>query len=172
MKKILAKFSYMAFGCLLTLIGYHFGNIDNNSANAQLVVEKSTPIVDEIRCRKLVIVGEDDTPRITLVTNSLDRGVILIGNENEARRIFLGVDRNDYGLLEVYGREPEDLAATLGGDNNGGFVALFNKVLDRSVLQAGITDKGEGVLLTSDKAGSNTGGVGPKGVSTIIERVR
>ena len=68
MKTILTKMTYMAIGSLLTLIGYHFGNIDNNSANAQIrVTPQETEIVDEIRCRELVIVGDDDTPRITLV---------------------------------------------------------------------------------------------------------
>ena len=46
MKKVLTKIGYMAFGSLLTLIGYHFGNIDNNSANAQQALEKTDNIVD------------------------------------------------------------------------------------------------------------------------------
>ena len=172
MKKNLTKLGYMAFGCLLTLIGYHFGNIDSNSANAQEIVKEKPEIVDEIRCRKLVIVGSDGTPRITLGTNLLERGKILIYNEDGAPRILLAVDQYDSGLLEVLGRESGGLAASLGVNDYGGFMALFNKVLDKSVLQAGITDKGEGALFTRDKAGYNTGGVGPKGVYGIIERVR
>ena len=74
----------MAVGSLLTLIGYHFGNIDNNSADAQLVVKKSAPIVDEIRCHKLVIVGDDETQHITLGTDFFNHGKIGIYNENRA----------------------------------------------------------------------------------------
>ena len=35
MKKVMEKVIFMAVGSLLTIIGYHFGTVDNNSANAQ-----------------------------------------------------------------------------------------------------------------------------------------
>lgn len=81
MKNILTKVGYTAFGCLLTLIDYHFGNIDNNRANAQGIVKEKPEIVDEIRCRRLVIVGDDDTHPIILGTDDFDRGSIQIFNE-------------------------------------------------------------------------------------------
>ncbi len=168
MKNILTKLGYMAFGCLLTVIGYHFGNVDNSNVNAQ----ENAPIVDEVRCRKLVIVGDDNTPRITLETNFLDRGWIVIYNEDGAQRITLGVDWNDYGIVAVRGKESGGVAAELGVSDYGGFMALFNKVLDKPVLQAGVTDKGEGFLFTRDKVGYQTGGVGSKGTYKILERVR
>ena len=103
MKTILTKVTYMAIGSLLTLIGYHFGNIDNNSADAQLLdTSQETEIVDEIRCRKLVIVGKDDTPRITLKTHLLDGGVIQISNENGFQKVALGVaDNLDKGFIRT-----------------------------------------------------------------------
>ena len=104
MKKILTKVGYMAFGSLLTLIGYHFGNIDNNSANAQLQFsgQEKEEIVDEIRCRSFVIVGDDDTPRIHLGTNDLDRGAIVVYNEDRANRIFLGIASDiDTGIITI-----------------------------------------------------------------------
>ena len=119
MKKVLTKMGYMAFGSLLTLIGYHFGNIDNNSANAQrifnseseLVVRAPSPIQDEIRCRRLVIVGKDNTPRIKLETDLFDRGTIGIYNEDETLRMFLGVMSDDNGVLEIIGKESGGPAA-------------------------------------------------------------
>ena len=167
MKKILTKVSYMAFGSLLTLIGYHFGNIDNNSADAQVIFQEKAPIVDEIRCRKLVIVGDDDTPRIRLGTNSVDRGYINIYNEDGEHRVFLGVAINpDAGALEIYGKESGGRpAASLSADKHGGFMTLFNKVIDEACLQAGITDKGNGFIATFDKVGSLTNSMGPKGPS-------
>lgn len=134
MKNVLTKVSYMAFGSLLTLIGYHFGNIDNNSANAQENTRRMVPveIVNDLWCRSLVVVGgEDDTPRIRLETDTADRGVIEIYNEDAA------------GGTTVQ----------LSTDSNGGYIALFNKVSNIAVSRVGVTDKGEGFVTTLDKAG-------------------
>ncbi len=167
----------MAFGCLLTLIGYHFGNIDNNSADAQLFVEKVSPpkkaeIVDEIRCRSLVIVGEDDMPRIKLGTDFFDRGQIIIYNEDAARRVYLSVTSDDSGSLDINGKDSGGVAVWLSVDDNGGFMALWNKVLDKPVFQAGITNKGEGHIFTRDKTGYDTWGGGTPGVHTFKEKSR
>ena len=185
MKKVLTKVGYMAFGCLLTLIGYHFGNIDDSNVNAQ----ENAPIVDEVRCRKLVIVGRDGTPRITLDTKSFNRaiapklfgpgldrfydhGLIEIYNKDGIPRITLGVDMEDYGTVAVQGKESGGVAAELGVNDDGGFMVLYNKVLDRPVLRAGMSDKGEGIFLTRDKAGYHTGTVGSKGTHEFQGRVR
>ena len=72
MKKFLTKIGYMAFGSLLTIIGYHFGNVDNNSVNAQQPLGTFVEIVDKIRVRQVEIVGNDNSPRIYLGTD-LDR---------------------------------------------------------------------------------------------------
>ena len=167
MKNILTKLSYMAFGCLLTVIGYHFGNIDNNSVNAQ----ENSPIIDEVRCRRLVIVGADNTPRITLGAGFLDRG-IQIYNEDGEIRINLEVDWRDRGNITVLGKESGGAAAALGVDDNGGHMVLWNKVIDKPVLQASITNKGEGSIFTRDKTGYQTGSVGPRGTYIIQEKSR
>ena len=79
MKNVSTKIAYMVIGSLLTIIGYHFGNIDNNAAEAEkedrppmgfrIGAERDDPIADEIRVRRLVIVGEDDTPHIVADTH-------------------------------------------------------------------------------------------------------
>ena len=167
MKNILTKVSYMAFGCLLTIIGYHFGNIDNNSANAQ----EHTPILDEVRCRRLVIVGDDNTPRINLGTTFLDSGYIQIYNE-DGTRVFLGVDLNDSGIVTIQGKDSGGVAARLGVDQYGGYMALWNKVIDKAVLITAINDKGEGCVFTLDKGGYQTGTLGPKEISIIRNKER
>lgn len=81
MKHVLTKMGYMAIGCLLTLIGYHFGSVENNSADAQVAgktLEPPVEIVDELLCRKLVIVDDDDMPRV-----KLDKKGVEILNKNE-----------------------------------------------------------------------------------------
>ena len=143
MKKILTKVGYMAFGSLLTLIGYHFGNVDNNSANAQ----ENAPIVDEVRCRSLVIVGDDNTPRITLGTES---------------RVSLGVDLNDSGTIVIREKDSGGIVAQLGVDSYGGYMALFNKVSETAAFKSGITDKGDGYAIAFDKAGGMINAVGPQ----------
>lgn len=173
MKNILTKIGYMALGCLLTLIGYHFGNVDNNRANAQGIVKEKPEIVDEIRCRRLVIVGDDDTHRIILSTDDLDRGSIQIFNEERARRIFLGIVRNsDGGVLEVTGKEFGSLAGMLGADTNGGFMALFNKVSDNPVLDAAITSKGHGSIVVRDAVLEQIDVMGPSGTFTTKQKWR
>lgn len=163
MKNILTKASYMALGCLLTLIGYHFGNVDNNSANAQ----ENAPIVDVIRCRSLVIVGGDNTHRIILGTDRFDRGDIGVYNEEGARRVYLGVAGGihnvDSGVLEIQAKESGSVSAGLGVDANGGYMALWNKVLDEPVIQASVTGKGHGSIVIRDTAGTQIGVMGPLG---------
>ena len=130
---ILTKMSYMAFGSLLTLIGYHFGNIDNDSANAQIVITPSeTEIIDEIRCRNRIVVGDDDTPRGALGTNDVDRGAIVIYNEDEVRRIFIGVAlERDQGMLAMNAKDSSgETTVQLSTDNKGGYTGLWNNVLD------------------------------------------
>ena len=174
MKNFLTKIGYMALGSLLTLIGYHFGNIDNNRADAQVEfgVKEKSEIVDEIRCRKLVIVGEDDIPRINLATDGFDHGFIQIFNENGARRVLLNVTHSDTGSLEIHGKESGGMAAWLSVDDNGGYMALWNKAIDKAVLQAGITNKGKGFILTRDKAGYDTDATGVEGTAIFSDKSR
>ena len=173
MKKTLAKLSYMALGSLLTFIGYHFGNIDSNSADAQEIVKEKPEIVDEIRCRRLVIVGDDDTHRIILGTDDLDRGSIQIFNEEGARRVFLGImNGSDGGTLEVTGKEFGGLAGALGADDYGGFMSLYNKVSDNPVLDAAITSKGHGSIVVRDAVLEQIDVMGPLGTFTTKQKWR
>ena len=183
MKKILTKVGYMAFGSLLTLIGYHFGNIDNNSANAQESIGEPVTIVhpenktfDEVRCRRLVIVGDDNTPRVTLWTDLSDSGKIEIYNENGARRIFLGVTDagtlDDSGTVEVSAKGAGSVSGVLGVDPNGGFIALYNKFIDYPVVNVAITKKGDGLVQTRDKDNHRTDSMGPQGLSKFEGKMR
>ena len=175
MKKILTRISYMAVGSLLTLIGYHFGNVDNNSADAQVQFDmrEKTEIVDEIRCRKLVILGEDDTQRITLWADPADQGQIQVLNEDGAERILLGVASNiDSGVITINAKESGGTAVMLGVDSYGGFMSLWNKLIDTAIVSAGITNKGDGYVSTNDKAGYSTWNGGPKGEFIADEILR
>ena len=168
MKKVLTKVGYMVFGCLLTLIGYHFGNVNNNSANAQ----ENAPIVDEVWCRKLVIVGNDNTPRVTLGTDQFDYGSISVYSGDEELRVLLGVSDSDAGGVTLSSKESGGIAVALGVDFNGGYMTLYNKVIDEPILQTGVTNKGEGFILTRDKVGSDTDTIGPSKTFRFREKPR
>lgn len=118
MKNILTKASYMAFGSLLTLIGYYFGNIDNNSVNAQQPSEKVGNVVDKIRVRQLEIVGNDNSPRIYFGTD-LDRGQIKFVSDNDTPQISLKTTDLG-GKIEIYNKTgiPEVELGFITRDNN------------------------------------------------------
>lgn len=166
MKKVLTKVGYMAFGSLLTLIGYHFGNIDNNTANAQRIFDSgSGPVVrvpkDEIRCRRLVIVGADNTPRITLGLDSFDRGAIEIGDEHRNRRVYLNVatfDGVEGGTIELSAKDSGSVSAILGTDLYGGYMTLYNRnpASIRPVVHASITSNERGAIVLRDTIGQQT----------------
>lgn len=152
MKNVLTKITYMVIGSILTLIGYHFGNIDNNTADAQ----KDDPIVDEIQCRRFVIVGKDNTPRIILNTH-FDYGRIEIVNQEGAERLRLGTknfDGFEAGYIDVLS-EPELLVSSIGSDAYGGFMIIYNRSgsTHRPVVHAASTERGHGIVVTADKDG-------------------
>lgn len=190
MKNIATKLSYMALGGLLTLIGYHYGNIDNNTANAQVAADE---VKDVIRCRKLIIVGKGDggfyglNNRIVLETTDMDRGSISIYNEEGVLpRVSLGVANNvDTGFLKLSGlgnnrsgvelgvgtdgarmtlyNSQSDRAVELGAGTDGGIMLLYNKVRNSAVFKAGVTMDGRGYAVTLGIDGQQTDGIGPKG---------
>ena len=160
MKSVLTKISYMAFGCLLTLIGYYFGNVDNNSADAQ-VVKKAVKTADELRCRRLVIVDDNARTRVALNKDGMQ-----MSNEMGHIRISIHINKStDGGTVQVLSDGlSTGAAAELNVDEYGGSLSLWNKFIDTPVLRACITDKGEGIVITRDRAGDQTSSSGSRGV--------
>lgn len=125
MKKVLTKIGYMAFGSLLTLIGYHFGNVDNNTVNAQPSLEKTENIVNRLRVRQLEIVGNDNSPRIYLGTN-LDKGQIVVVDDNDVPHLTLKTD-SEGGSIEVKDSSGQDrLELGVNKDNAGKIIVSNN----------------------------------------------
>lgn len=164
MKNVLTKMGYMAIGCLLTLIGYHFGGVENNSVNAQQSSESAANIVDKIRVRQLEIVDDNDTLRVRL-----DRDGIEIFNAMGIARARIFVKEDGGGAVAMLGPGAAPGAALLDVDENGGRISLWNKFVAKPVLQAIITDKGEGVIVTRDRAGEDTDHLGSTGRHTYDE---
>ena len=134
MKKKVEKLMYMGLGALIAFGSYLFGTLHNDNVDAQLA--PTNVEYDEIRCRSLKVVDVDGNILINL-------GGDLLGNS----------------MVQVYSKNG---AAVLGVDENGGFMAIFNKTRE-NVLQTCVNDKGEGFIFTTDKVGYKTGGL-PDGV--------
>ena len=144
MKKVLTKVGYMAFGSLLTLIGYHFGDIDNNSVNAQQPSERVVNIVDKIRVRQLEIVGNDNSPRIYLGTD-LDKGQIKFVGDDDTPHISLRTTSQG-GQINVHdssGKTKLDLRIKEGGP---GTIDLFNRH-EKPVVTLDTTDEIAGITV-------------------------
>lgn len=178
MKNIITKLSYMALGGLLTLIGYHFGNIENHTADAQVAADE---VKDVIRCRKLIIVGKKGggildigrKDRIVLETTDMDRGSISIYSDDGLfSRILLGVASDeDTGFLNMYRSDDNpgiqnNLGVQLGVGTDGGRMTLYNKERNKgrntAVFQAGVTTDGHGYAVTLDRDSQHTDALGPK----------
>jgi len=127
------KLMYMGFGCLLTLAGYILACASNDIV-AQSGVQDVT--FGEITCRNLRVVDEKGNLGVALWTDE-DGGA-------------------------VYASGKDGGSARLGNKGHGGEIAIWNKA-GENVVQAGVTDTGEGVIVTRDKHGYPTDSL-PKGV--------
>lgn len=140
MKKVSTKIGYMVIGSLLTIIGYHFGNVDNNSVNAQ---GTSNEIVNKLRVRQIEIVDSENQPSIYLGTD-LDRGQIkFVGDSDTSQLSLKATSRGgqivlsnksgkqkirlelleDRGAIGVFG-EDGSTKALLGEIDHGGVVRV------------------------------------------------
>ena len=172
MKNVFTKITYMVIGSILTLIGYHFGSIENNTVDAQ----EDNPIAGEIRSRRFVLVGQNDNiPRVVIETTRNDHGSIAIGNQDGMLRLLLDSSSMDNGMetggIRIYQEEGE-LIALIGSDQNGGSMSIYNgdRVRDgvitktlEPVVQIATTSKGHGFVLTNDADEQKTGMLAPIG---------
>ena len=160
MKNVSTKIAYMVIGSILTLIGYHFGNIENNTAVAQ----RDDPIVDEIRSRRLVIVGDDDTPRVILGVSPNDSGRVLIGDENRELRLLLSAETSDgfkTGSIIVM-TEDKKVAGVITSDMYGGYMAVHTRdgLVRKALAQMSTTRDGDGYVATRDQTDEIAGTIG------------
>ncbi len=153
MKNVSTKIAYMVIGSLLTIIGYHFGNIDNNTADAQ---EKAdTPIVDEIRCRRLVVVNEDGETVVDMFSTS-DRndGAIRINNKDGQQLVGITSQAvTGDGFMAIHNRDGilvTKIVPTLDGD---GTIAINNKDGEVLVNIAPTVETSDGAIQTYNKDG-------------------
>ena len=172
MKNVSTKIAYMVIGSLLTLIGYNFGNIETNTATAQ----KDDAIVDEIQCRRLVVVGDDDTSRVILGTSPDDAGRVLIGNEKSELCLLLSAETSEgfnTGSIVVM-TEGRKVAGVITSDMYGGYMAVHtrNGLARKALVQMSTTEDGDGFLITRDKTEEMVKTIGGEKNKLSIESFR
>ena len=157
---------------LLTIIGYHFGNVDNNSVNAQETFQTPVEIVDKLRVRQLEIVGNDNSPRIYLGTD-LDRGQIKFVGDSDISQMSLKATSNG-GHIELHNRygkpkilldhkddrgrimilgEDETGRVVLMEDDNGG-IAIVASEDEKSMVSLQALKSG-GMVMATDRSGGS-----------------
>ena len=169
------KLAYMAIGCVFTLAGYFLATLGAGGFNPQNATaqDNTKQVIDEIVCRKIRVVNADgrtiavleasamsqDMSAFTLYyylkkgdrfpTYKLRQTPLSIRFEERKpldrskRETSIGV-----GMLDIVGFEN---ALRLSEDS----ITIFK---DRTnVLQAGIHNKGGGMIITRDKLGDETG---------------
>ena len=142
------KLAFMALGSILTIAGYLLATLTSD-VTAQPKTDKSEPlIVDEIVCRKLRVVDENDKTRVLIGAHSLPGGFMTVYNANGKKAVsilgFMGgsitVKRadgktavsigvvSDHGYMAVK-RPDGEMAVIIGPNdtNNGGAVSVFGK---------------------------------------------
>ncbi len=163
MKKVMEKVIFMAVGSFLTIIGYHFGTVDNNSADAEINIDAAPVLTDgefnKIRCRNLEIVDADGNTRILLARDLFENGFISIPNKDGESAVVLG--NHGGGYISVTNADNKS-STTLHTTAYGGQVSIFNKT-GEVVLQTGVTENGVGQLKTWDKFGDEKGEISPLG---------
>ena len=143
------KMKYMVFIGLLVLVGFIFGNI-NNDTNAQsksdtvgkLTVRKLTVLED------ITVIADDGEPRVVISWNEDGGEVTCVGPEG-IRAAGLSIDKEG-GVIAVAGRKGE--GASLSVNEEGGGVAIFPGTGNKGGAALGIID-GDGVVITRDRFG-------------------
>lgn len=121
MKKVMEKVIFMAVGSLLTIIGYHFGTVDNNSANAQLDENPFRPngVFNAIACRALAITDANGTPRIILGVDDDSQAGVIIVDENQKPQVSLRASDKDSHLSIFHTNEIVPQISLVGSDRGG-----------------------------------------------------
>ena len=168
------KLTYMALGCLFTIIGYTIASLSGNPVDAQPQADKSEPVIfdhilaREISCRRLSVINDKGKTVVSITDRGGgDIGIkrpdgkfgVFIRNEsisinqaNGKTAVFMGIaDSGKEGVIQILTENQKGMVQLDGGD-----MAIFNKG-GKNVLQVGVNNMGGGLIITNDKNGYRTG---------------
>ena len=181
------KLTYMALGCLFTIIGYILASLSGNPVDAQSQENKSEPtVIDEIVCRSLKVVDENGKTLVAISEHPIGRGYIdvhqpngeftsitgdsiSIGDPDEIEGFFI----SKRGVSINY-QNHKNIVFMGIGDSNEGIIQIWTEnrkgaiqlsgdnmaIFNKGgekVLQASVGDMGGGGITTRDKNGYRTG---------------
>lgn len=143
------KLTYMALGCLFTLIGYTLATLNTN------VTAQSEPtVVDEIVCRKLRVVDSEDRTVLAL-ESSVHGGIFTIYNPLGPKVVEIYPKTYAGDAFTVYSADGNRILE-IGRDSNGGYIGVNHRSGQRAATMA-IDDKHkEGFIGVEAKDGKGT----------------
>ena len=150
MFRLRKKLQYIVFMGLLVLVGFVFGNMnDNTDAQSKsdtvgkLTVRKLTVLED------ITVIADDGEPRVVISSNEDGGEVTCLGPEGiRAADLLVG---EMGGVIAVVGRN--DGGAGLSVDETGGAVAVFPIDGKNGGAALSISDDGDGLVITRDRFG-------------------
>ena len=142
------KLKYIVFMGLLVLVGFVFGNM-NNDTDAQ----SKSDTVDKLTVRKLTVleditvIADDGEPRVVISWDEDGGKVTCLGPERiRAADLLVG---EMGGVIAVFGRNGG--GAGLSVDETGGAVAIFPVDGKNGGAALSISDDGDGLIITRDR---------------------
>ena len=148
MFRLREKLKYMVLGGLLTLAGFMFGNMNNNT-EAQL----GSQTIGELTVRTLfvldkIIVQRGQEVRVIISSNLNGGQVATFGPDGAVAGI--GIDEHGGSVVtsDVTGKS----AADISSDENGGAVSIFSRDEKSGVLLR--IENGVGVVMATDRFGN------------------
>ena len=117
------KLTYMALGCLFTLIGYTLATLTTN-----VTAQTEPTIVDEIVCRKLRVVDAQDRTVAILATDDI------------------------YDVLSIYSKQGHEVIE-IGRDAHGGYIVVNHRSGQRAATMAIGDESKEGFIHVEAKDG-------------------
>ena len=149
MFRLREKLKYMVLGGLLTLAGFMFGNMNNNT-EAQL----GSQTIGELTVRTLlvldkIIVQRGQEVRVIISSNLNGGQVATFGPDGKA---VAGIGIDEHGGSVVTSDVTGKSAVDISSDENGGAVSIFSRDEKSGVLLR--IENGVGVVMATDRFGN------------------
>ena len=120
------KLAYMAIGCVFTLAGYFLATLGSGGFNLQTTPgqDNTKQVIDEIVCRKLKIVNDQDNIVVSLepVVKGGSLSIYNDAGKNVVSASTLSLDGN--GKLLVYDKDGIPVSGMFA-DNTGGSISIL-----------------------------------------------
>ena len=137
------KLTFMALGSILTIAGYLLATLTSD-VTAQSETDKSEPLfVNEIVCRKLRVVDENDKTRV-FITAYPTSGYISVINADDKGVVSIHGFKGGSGVMDVSNAAGKDVVSINTDSDGGGYVSV-NRADGQNVVRIGEVLNGGGM---------------------------